>query len=82
MTILIKIIRFLRKKVYQRRKRKKCSKCGILNWKYFYTPYIKNNEKGVIEARICGHCGNKDKLGTFLSDKLQIDKNTKFEVKK
>ena len=81
MTILKKLKNYLSSRAYQKYRRKSCLKCGILNWKYSFAPYIQNGKKGTLEARICGNCGYKDPKGHFISDEIKLDKNLKFNIK-
>lgn len=83
MNIFKKINNYLSAKEYKKYRKAPCLKCGILNWKYCYSPYIKKDKKYALEARICGNCGYKDTSAHLISDKnALLGKNLTFNIKK
>ena len=82
MKILKKIYDHKSIKTYKKYRKTPCSKCGILNWKYSYAPYIKKGKKCVLEARICGNCGYKDTNAHLILDKNKLNANLNFNITK
>lgn len=81
MTILKRVVKFLKERSYKKYKAKSCPSCGKFNWKYAFAPYVIKKKKGLLEARVCGSCGFKDPAAHFLNSSMKLDSNTTFENK-
>jgi transcription elongation factor Elf1 len=81
MTILKKIVKFLKERERRIYKCSLCPNCHKLNWKYCFAPFILKGKKGMLEARVCGNCGFKDPKAHFISTDMKLDENTNFENK-